>query len=81
MNIVKAVLATTLLLLAAEADAYVGPGAGLSALGAVWGLIAAVGTAVVFVLLWPIRALLRRVRGRRPAEAQPQAPAPHEPPR
>lgn len=40
--------------------AYIGPGAGLGLGGAVLGLLAAVGTALLFVVLWPIRMLLRR---------------------
>lgn len=42
------------------ASAYVGPGAGLSLLTALWGIIAAIGVAVLFVVLWPIRRLRRR---------------------
>jgi hypothetical protein len=40
--------------------AYVGPGAGLTLLGALWGLILAVIMSVGFVILWPFRKLLRR---------------------
>lgn len=40
--------------------AYIGPGAGLGMLGALWGLVAAVGAALLFVLLWPIRRAIRR---------------------
>ncbi|WP_187775975.1 hypothetical protein [Salinicola corii] len=47
------------------AEAYVGPGAGLSLLTALWGIIAAVGMALFFVIMWPIR----RMRRRRKAEA------------
>lgn len=42
------------------AFAYVGPGAGLSLLGALWALIAAIATAVLFVVAWPIRKAMRR---------------------
>jgi hypothetical protein len=42
------------------AFAYVGPGAGLTLLGALWGLIAAVVVSVGFILLWPLRRLMRR---------------------
>lgn len=48
--------------LASPAFAYVGPGAGLSLLGALWGLLAAVAAALAFVLFWPIK---RMIRGRR----------------
>lgn len=40
--------------------AYVGPGAGLTLLGALWGLILAVVVSLGFVLLWPLRRLMRR---------------------
>ena len=78
-TIATAVLAAALLCGAAPAAAYVGPGAGLSALGAVWGLVAALGTALAFVLLWPIRALVRRLRGRKATPAEPGATPPAEP--
>jgi hypothetical protein len=44
--------------LATPALAYVGPGAGLTLLGALWGLIAAVVMTVGFIVLWPFRRLL-----------------------
>lgn len=72
----------------APAFAYIGPGAGLSLLGALWGLIAAVGVALAFVLAWPVRKMLRKRRERkgvdgaaaeRDAEtAQPAGPAGRE---
>lgn len=63
---------------ASPAAAYVGPGAGLSLLGAFWGLVLAIGAALGFVILWPLRRMLKRKKGSAPAaasqaEAQPQA--------
>ncbi len=52
--------------LSAPALAYVGPGAGLGAIGAVLGLIAAVVMALGAILFWPIRRLMRR-RRKKPA--------------
>jgi type VI protein secretion system component VasK len=56
--------ATFLILAAAAlplvAHAYVGPGAGLGLLAALWGLVAAVGVAVFYVVMWPIRRMRRR---------------------
>ncbi len=48
------------LTLSAPAMAYIGPGAGITMLGALWGVIVAVVLALGAVLFWPIRALLRR---------------------
>lgn len=54
--------AGTALLAASPAFAYVGPGAGLTLLGALWGLVVAVVLSVGFILLWPIRRMMRRNR-------------------
>jgi hypothetical protein len=43
--------------------AYVGPGPGLSLTWALVGLIATIVTAVFAVLFWPLRVLLRKIRG------------------
>lgn len=61
----KGAVATALIAAAAfawpeAANAYVGPGAGLSLLGALWALLLAIGALLAFVGLWPIRRFLRR---------------------
>jgi len=45
--------------LAAPAQAYVGPGAGVSLIGAAIGLIFAVVLALGVIVLWPLRRLLK----------------------
>ena len=42
--------------------AYIGPGAGIGLLWALLGLLAAIASAVFFVVLWPLRQVLRRRR-------------------
>lgn len=49
----------------APAFAYVGPGAGLTLLGALWGLLAAVGAVLIFVIAWPLRQWRKRVNAAR----------------
>jgi hypothetical protein len=55
-------LACALVLWAEPAAAYIGPGAGITMLGALWGVIVAVALALGAVLFWPIRILLRKRR-------------------
>ncbi|NIJ42384.1 type VI protein secretion system component VasK [Parvibaculum indicum] len=52
---------------AAPAMAYVGPGAGLSVLSALFGVLAAVGAALAFIVVWPLRRALRKRRKAQPA--------------
>jgi Na+/melibiose symporter-like transporter len=47
---------------AGPAAAYIGPGAGITMLGALWGVIVAIALALAAVLFWPIRILLRKRR-------------------
>ena len=55
-----AISTAAMVLAAFPALAYVGPGAGLTLLGALWGLVLAVVMSVAFIILWPFRRLLRR---------------------
>ncbi len=58
------------LLAPATAFAYVGPGAGLSLLGALWALVMALGLALMFIVAWPVRSLLRKRRARQPQRGE-----------
>jgi membrane protein implicated in regulation of membrane protease activity len=78
-------IALGLSLIATPALAYIGPGAGITVLGALWGVVVAVVLALAAILLWPLRALLRRRRrSTRPADAsasaEPEADAPSSAP-
>jgi hypothetical protein len=55
---------------ASPVAAYVGPGAGLSLVGAFWGLLVAIFAALAFVVAWPVRQLLKRRRGAPAGAAQ-----------
>lgn len=54
------------------ADAYVGPGAGLSAIGSLVSVVAAVLLAIAGFIWYPVKRLLRCVR-RAPQAAEPEA--------
>lgn len=60
--VAPATLLLTATLLPTAALAYVGPGAGLSLIGALWGLVVAVVLALAFIVAWPVRRMLRRRR-------------------
>ncbi|MFO1039499.1 MAG: hypothetical protein U1E45_21860 [Geminicoccaceae bacterium] len=62
---VAAVLAVILAVaVAPAAEAYIGPGAGITMLGALWGVIVAVFLAIGAVVFWPIRAFMRARKAR-----------------
>tara|TARA_R110000823_G_scaffold31043_3_gene88717 strand:- start:392 stop:700 length:309 start_codon:yes stop_codon:yes gene_type:complete len=65
MTIGASTLAVAMLLTAFPAHAYVGPGAGLSLLSALWAVLAAILVAVGFVLMWPIRKMMRKRKANR----------------
>jgi hypothetical protein len=48
------------------AQAYVGPGAGLSAIGSILSLLAAIGLGIVGFIWYPIRRLTRRLQSKKP---------------
>ncbi len=64
------VIFITGLTLPVVAQAYVGPGAGLSLLAALWGLVVAIGVAVIFFIMWPIRRMRRRKAAAQAAASQ-----------
>lgn len=50
------------MLWAAPASAYVGPGAGITLVGALWAVVVAVALALGGILFWPLRTLWRKMR-------------------
>jgi hypothetical protein len=68
------VLVGVVLTLPEGAQAYFGPGAGVTMLGALWGVVLALAFAVFAFLAWPIRAILRRRKKAAAAGAATTAP-------
>ena len=63
-----------LLLVSISAEAYIGPGAGLSVLGSLWAVLVGIVLALLAILSWPIRVLWRRLRGRKAASDRNEVP-------
>lgn len=59
-SLAAALLALAVILASQPALAYIGPGAGITMLSALWGVVVAIFLALAAVLFWPIRSLLRR---------------------
>ncbi len=58
------------LFLAPSVFAYVGPGAGLSLIGALIGLVLAIIAALSFLIAWPIRRIKKRIKEQRNEEKE-----------
>ena len=72
-HLVRFILCCTISLAAGSAFAYVGPGAGISMLGSLWGLLVAIIFVVVGLLIFPIKVLRNRLRAKKQAAAEMQA--------
>jgi hypothetical protein len=60
---------------ASPAFAYVGPGAGISVLGSLLGILATIFVAIGAIIFWPVRKFLKRKKAR--AESAATADADH----
>ena len=63
------VLTLFLLCLSFSVSAYIGPGAGISVLGSLLGILATIVLAIGAILIWPVRKMLKRKKVRA-AEAE-----------
>ena len=58
----KTVLSLLALLISSPAIAYIGPGAGISVLGSLLGIIVTIVVAIGAIIMWPLRKLLKKKR-------------------
>jgi hypothetical protein len=49
---------------AQDAEAYIGPGAGVGFLGSLWAWLVGLVVVLLAILIWPLRWLLRRMRAK-----------------
>lgn len=64
-------------LLSTPATAYIGPGAGISVLGSLLGILATIVVAIGAIIMWPLRKALKK---RRQASAGTEEPTPDSAP-
>ena len=57
-----------LALSASPAAAYIGPGAGISVLGSLLGILATIVVAIGAILFWPIKKLMKRRKANKETE-------------
>lgn len=62
VKVIKTLFAGSLLLLSLSAAAYIGPGAGVTALGALFGWIIGLFLAFFAILFYPFRWMFRRIK-------------------
>lgn len=63
-------LSVALFLLASPAFAYVGPGAGLSAIGSILAFLGVIGMLILGFVWYPLKRVVRAARGRPTSEAR-----------
>jgi len=68
MNMLRTTALLFLALIASPVAAYVGPGAGISVLGSLLGILATIFVAIGAILFWPIRKLMRRRKAKKEIE-------------
>lgn len=60
-----AIFIIVIALVSKNAYAYVGPGAGITMLGALWAVVISILLAVIAILFWPVRFLIRKMRAKK----------------
>lgn len=66
-RLIATIAALSALLLPTTAFAYIGPGAGASLAGSLFGVLAAIAVAIGVVLFWPLRFVYKKIMGSKPA--------------
>ena len=78
-RLITSLLAVATLIFSSTAGAYVGPGAGISVLGSLLGILATIVVAIGAIVLWPLRKMMKRKKAKAAAEAADTASGPEQP--
>ena len=78
-RLTKVFLALTALVFSSAASAYVGPGAGISVLGSLLGILATIVVAIGAIVLWPLRKMMKRKKAKAAAETTEATSGPEQP--
>jgi membrane protein implicated in regulation of membrane protease activity len=73
----KIFLTIVLLAMAPAAFAYIGPGAGISLVSGILGVLGAIFLGLFAILAWPVRRMLKRRKAAREAAQNPSGDEPH----
>jgi len=65
MPVIRISIVLLLTAVSLPAAAYIGPGSGISLLGGIWTVLVGFVLVLGAILFWPIRYLIRRMRGRK----------------
>ena len=67
-KIAAIILGAVFVVIADSAQAYIGPGLGAGAIGAILGVLAAVGLAIFAIFWYPIKRMLKKRRAAKSAD-------------
>lgn len=67
---IRLALTLLLLLISGSVFSYVGPGAGISVLGSLLGILVTIGVAILAIIMWPVRKLMKKRKAARAANTE-----------
>ena len=78
-NMTRLITAFALLLAASPALAYVGPGAGISVLGSIVGILVTIVVAIGAIIMWPLRKAMKKRKAAAAAGTNAETPQDSDP--
>ena len=66
----RLIISLFFLLVSGSVFSYVGPGAGISVLGSLLGILVTIGVAILAIVMWPIRKLMKKRKAARASNTE-----------